>query len=287
MSVLFTAPVPSVAQRAGMITGFSSARSSTNGALLVAAFEFGTAAQAAAAVPALSAASLNKESDKGKAVVPGYPAAAGQYGSNTSSGAYLQSFLAQGRMVLYVYIDDKKQTTSQQSALAAATFKAQSAAFAAFKPTAPDALMQLLVDPENMLAHTIPDSGDDATVRDGSMTGYGQLHYDSDPVGTRNLFAKAGVDAVTDGRANVYRAKDAAGAAAVRDEFIAVTRSTSSLTPYRLTAQVPGASCLQDALNSQYYCMGTRARYAFEVSADSEADLTAAMEAQYQLLAGF
>lgn len=287
MSVLFAAPVPSVAQRAGMITGFSSARSNTTGALLVAAFEFGTAAQATAAVPALTAAAVNKDTDKGKAAVPGYPAAAGVYGSTTESGAYLQSFLAQGRIVLYVYIDDKKQTTAQQAALAAKTFKAQSAAFAAFKPTAPAALMQLLVDPEGMLSHTLPNTGDNVTVVDGNMTAAGQLHYDTDPVGTKALFAKAGVDAVGGGRVTLYRAKTADGAAAVRDAFVAGTQKANSMRSYQLATPVPGAKCLQDALNSKYYCVGVRTRYAFELSADSEGDINAATAAQYQLLAGF
>lgn len=285
--ILFVDPMPSVAQRAGMITGFSSARSSTTGALLVAAFEFGTAAQATAAVPAMAAAAADKDSDKGKAVVPGFTAATGQYGSTTESGAYFQSFLSQGRLVLYVYISDKRQTATQQAALAAKTFEVQTASFAAFKPTAPTALMQLPVDPEGMMAHTVPNTGDDLTVIDGYMTAAGQLHYDTDPVGTRALFARAGVDAVGGGRATVYRAKDAAGAAAIRDSFVATSQQANSMQPYQLAAQVPGAKCLQAALNSRYYCVGTRSRYAFELSADSEADINAVMSAQYQLLAGF
>ena len=287
MSVLFVDPVPSVAQRAGMITGFSSARRGATGALLVAAFEFGTAAQATAAVPALAAASVDKENDKGKAVVPGYAAAAGQYGKTTSDGPYLQSFLAQGRMVLYVYVSGKTQTTAQQATLAAKTFKAQTASFATFKPTAPTALMQLPVDPEGMMAHTIPHTGDDLTVVDGYMTAAGQLHYDTDPVGTKKLFAITGTDAVGGGRATVYRTRNAAGAASIRESFVATSQQANSMQPYQLTATAPGTKCLQDALNSKYYCVGTRGRYAFELAADSEGDINAVVGAQYQLLAGF
>lgn len=286
MSQLFVAPVPSVAQRAGMITGFSSARSGAPGALLVAAFEFGTAAQATAAVPALAAASVNKDSDKGRTVVAGYPAAAGQYGS-TTEGPYFQSFLPQGRMVLYVYVSGRKQTTAEQATLAARTFKAQSAAFTAFKPTDPNALMQLPVDPEGMLAHTIPNVGQDATVADGYLTAAGQLHYDTDPVATTALFGATGVDAVGGGRATVYRARNAGGAVTVRDNFIASSAKSGALQPYRLTAQAPGAKCLADALNAKYYCVGVRDRYAFELSAQSEADINAVMAAEYQLLDGF
>lgn len=190
-------------------------------------------------------------------------------------------------MVLYVYVSGKKETTAQQAALAAKTFKMQSASFASFKPTASNALMQLPVDPEGMLAHTIPNSDKDATVADGYMSAAGQLHYDTDPVGTKALFSAVGADAVGGGRATLYRTKNADGAVTVRDNFIASSQKAGSLQPYLLTAEAPGAKCLQDALNAKYYCVGVRDRYAFELSAQSEADINAVMAAQYQLLSGF
>ncbi|MET3804808.1 hypothetical protein ABIB25_001804 [Nakamurella sp. UYEF19] len=291
MSTLFgSAPMPAVAQRSGMITGFSSARSDpANNGLVVAAFEFGTAAQATAAVPAFAAASADKTTDKGKAVVAGYPASAGWYGTLSGGGMYFQSFLAQGRMVIYTYMSGKKFTGAAiGAALAAKAFAAVTASMRTFVPTAPAAIMALPVDPDGLLAHTLPNTGDNATVFDGSISAAGQLHYDNDPAGTKQIFATAGVDLVADGRASVYRAASTTGADLVRDDFVAYVQKTQTgMQPFALTATVPSAKCLQQALNSVYYCVGTQGRYAFEISAKSESDLNAAMSAQYQLLAGF
>lgn len=291
MSILFgSAPMPAVAQRSGMITGFSSARSdAANNGLVVAAFEFGTAAQAKAAVPAFSAAAAHKTTDKGKAVVAGYPASAGWYGTISGGGLYFQTFLAQGRMVLYTYMSGKKFTSAAVgAALAAKVLQAETASMAKFVPTAPAGIMALPVDPDGVLSHTLPNARDNATVMDGVISAAGQLHYDTDPVGTKAVFASAGVDQVADGRASVYRAAAATGAELVRDGFLAyVQKSQTGMQPFKLTANVPSAKCLQQALNSVYYCVGTQGRYAFEISAKSESDLNAAMTAQYQLLAGF
>ncbi|SDO98887.1 hypothetical protein SAMN04515671_2582 [Nakamurella panacisegetis] len=291
MTILFGADVmPSVAQRAGMISGFSSSRSDAdNNNLIVAAIEFPSAASAKAAAPLLAAAAANKGKDKGKANIPGFPAAVGWYGAFSSDYGYYQAFLAQGALVLYVWVTGPKlNTPTLQAARAARAFQVETAAMAKFVPTPPAKLMQLPIDPDGMEAHTLLNSADDASATDGVVTAAGQLHYDTDPVGTQQLFARAGVDLVSDGRTSVYRAKDAAGAVAVRDGFVAfVEKSTSGMTPYTLTADVPAVSCLQQALNSKYYCVGVAGRYAFEINADSVADLNAAAAAQYAMLQGF
>lgn len=292
LSILFTAPVPTVAQRAGMITGFSSARSdaAANG-MVVAAFEFATAAQASAAVRTMAAAAADKSTDKRPVVVGGFPAAAGWYGTLSGGKSYFQTFTSQGRMVLYVYLTGttkKLATSAQQAVLTTTVLKAESASMAAFVPTPPADLMKLLVDPDSMLGHTVPNGQKDATVLDGLYSASAQLHFDSDPVNTKALFATAGVDEVADGRSSVYRARDTAGAAMVRDGFVASAQKTASgMQPYTLTTEVPSARCIQQALNSTYYCVGVEGRYAFEVSAGSASDLDAAMTAQYAMLGGF
>ena len=290
LSTLFGAPLPSVAQRAGMVSGFSSSRSDADGNnLIVAAFEFDSAAKAKAAAPLLAAAAANKGKDKGKAVVPGFPAAVGWYGAFSGQPPYYQAFLAQGPLVLYVWVTGPKlNTPALQAARAAKAFQVESAAMTKYVPTPADKLMSLPIDQDGIEAHTLLNTGDNATIFDGVMSAAGQLHYDSDPVGTQKLFAQAGVDLVSDGRASVYRAKDAAGAALVRDGFVAfVQKGTSGMATYALTASVPGASCVQQALNSKYYCVGVTGRYAFEVSAQSAADMNAAMLAQYTILQGY
>ncbi|MGI8591026.1 MAG: DUF7373 family lipoprotein [Nakamurella sp.] len=288
MSILFVDPMPAVAQRAGMITGFSSARGDgSKNALVVAAFEFPTDAKATAAVPAFVSAVANSKDDKGEAAVPGFKAAAGRYGTSGTQ-PYFQAFLAQGRMVLYLYISGPGlKTPALQAALAAKTFTAQTAAMSHYTPTAADKLMQLPVDPGGLRAHTLPNSKDDATVNDGVFTAAGQLHFDSDPITTKAIFDSAGVDVVADGRASVYRARDANGAKLVQADFIASTQSTQkSMQPYQPTSGAADRTCLQQALSSYYYCVGTSGRYAYELSAKSEADINAALTAQAALLAG-
>ncbi len=288
MSILFVDPMPAVAQRAGMITGFSSARGDgSKNALVVAAFEFPTDAKATAAVPAFVSAVANKKDDKGEAAVPGFKAAAGRYGTSGTQ-PYFQAFLAQGRMVLYLYISGPGlKTPALQAALAAKTFAAQTAAMSHYTPTAADKLMQLPVDPGGLRAHTLPNSKDDATVNDGVFTAAGQLHFDSEPIKTKAIFDSAGVDVVADGRASVYRARDANGAKLVQADFIASTQIIQkSMQPYQPTSGAADRTCLQQALSSYYYCVGTSGRYAYELSAKSEADINAAMAAQAALLAG-
>jgi hypothetical protein len=291
MTILFgPAPMPTVAARAGMITGFSSSRSDSKGNdLIVAAFEFSSAAAAKTAAPLLAAAAADKAADKGKASVPGLPGASGWYGAFPKGYGYYQAFLAQGSMVLYIWVTGPRfNTAALGAAEVAKTFPIEMAAMAKYVPTAPDKLMSLPIDQDGIEAHTLLNTDANGTVTDGVMSGAGQLHYDTDPVGTQKLFAAAGVDLVADGRASVYRAKDAGGAAIVRDGFVAVTQQgTSGMNPYTLTAAVPGASCLQQALDSKYYCVGVAGRYAFEIAADSTADLNAAMLAQYTILKGF
>lgn len=291
MSTLFgSSAMPTVAKNAGMITGFSSARhDADNNGVVVAAFEFGSAAKATAAAPALTAAAADKEHDKGRAAVPGFAAATGWYGAFDPKTPYFHAFLAQGAMVLYVYISGPKLTaTTQQAALAARMFAAETAGLSHFVPTAPDKLMQLPVDPQGMRARTLPHTGDNATVNDGLFSADGQLHFDTEPVKTKAIFESAGVDMVSDGRAAVYRARDENGATLVQADFIASTQnSDKAMQPYELTSGAKNTKCLQQALDSSYYCVGTVGRYAFELGADNEADLEAAVTAQAALLAGF
>lgn len=289
---LLSDPVPAVAQRGGMITGFSSARSTLDNksALVVAAFEYPDAASAKKGAADLAAAAAQKDeyvADTGRASIPGFPAAVGWVGTAKTDGDYAHAFLAQGSLVIYAWTQDPPGSKNNQPARLQKTFATETKALAAFKPVPKANLMQQPFDPDHLRAHTIPNTGDAATVVDGTYLAAGELHYDTDPIGTQKLFASAGVDRVSLGRANLYRARDAAGAAAVRDNFIAVLQTDKAWAPYRATSAAPDSNCLQQSLNSVYYCMATRGRYAIEVSGSSENDISAALTAQYDLLDGF
>ncbi|GGM03152.1 hypothetical protein GCM10011594_24120 [Nakamurella endophytica] len=295
---ILVSPADSVAARAGMLAGFASSRSTTDGSasMVVALFEFDTPAAATAGAKALVGAAQDKKGDTGKAAVPGFAGAAGWTGrSTTSSGtrAYLHAFLPQGSLVLYVWTQGPTSAASSLPALARSAFTVEVAAAKAFKPLRKSQLADQQVDPDGLLARTVPNVGEDLTVVDGLYSGAGELNYDTDPVGTRKLFDATGVDRVSLGRVNVYRARDAAGARAVRDSFIAQSVAQAQAQgqdpweDFDYTGPVPGTRCLQQTLNSVFYCMSTRDRYAMEVSASSESDLEAALAAQYDLLGTF
>ncbi|MTD14377.1 hypothetical protein GIS00_10490 [Nakamurella sp. YIM 132087] len=283
--VVLNDPVPEVARRGGMISGFAASRSTTDSdsGMVTMVLQYGTAAQATKAVTDLTAASADKESDTGKLTVPGYDKAGGWTGKSSSGGTYSHAFAAAGEFVLYSWVDSPADAYDQP-ALIAKAFDAMTASADAFTPASGDALMKLPTDTDGLLAHTLANTGDNATVHDGLYDSSGVLVWDTDPIGTKELFADAGVDIVGLGRTNVYRAADDEGAAMVRDAFVEFTLGTDG----GWTEFSPDASgepkCAQQALNSVYYCMATSGRYAIELSASSESDLIAALNAQYQLL---
>lgn len=288
LSLLLTDPAPEVAERNGMLAGFSSARSTSDSkSMVVAALEFPDAAAATKAATALAEASHDKDSDSGKVTVPGYPKAAGWVGGR-DPGSYAHAFLAQGAMVLYAWVDDDDGATAKtQPELLGKIFKAETAAMASFKPAGKDGMAKLPTDVDGILAHTVPQSADNATVVDGLYTAAAELHFDTDPVETGRLFQAAGVDEVAQGRLTLYRAKDSTGAAKIRAQFIEMMQaSDSSWKPYQFTGDVPEISCIQQALNSAYYCVAVNGRFAIEGYATSEPDLVQAFTAQTRLLAG-
>jgi hypothetical protein len=287
-SLVFSDPTPTVAQRQGMVTGFVTARRTADSAssVVLGAFEFPDDAKATAAVKPL--ADSVKSTDFGdKAVtVPGYKPALGWTGHNASSGYRTQVFIAQGQLVLYAYTEDTAKT--DQPARIKTLLDAMSAGYKSFVATPSAELTKLPTDTDGMVAHTVPNTGDNATVIDGVYTATGALNYDSDPATTSGLYKSAGVDLVSFGASNVIRARDADGATAVRDGFIDETRAADSKwQPTSIQGVPDSSSCLQQALSANYYCVATSGRYMIEVNAQSETQAVQLLNAQSVMLEGF
>ena len=291
LHILFDDPVPDVASRAGMIAGFSTSRNdAAEDGLIVAAFEFPSAASALKAQTAISAASYSKDWSEKKAVIPGFPTASGWFGTiDQSSLAHV--FLAQGPMVLYVgYLNGstsaaKLTPVAEMQRLAAAALKVELPAMARFVPTPADQLMKLPIDPDGVLARTVPNTGIYATNNDSLAGPAAELHYESNPSSARSLFALAGVDQIANGRTSVYRARDAAGAAVIQGAYL--SGLSGDWKPYTLTSSGPNAECVRKALDSAFYCVGVRGRYAYNFNADSEVATNALALAQDALLRTF
>jgi len=86
----------------------------------------------------------------------------------------------------------------------------------------------------------------------------------------------------------VYRARDALAAKTVVDRFTAETQQYySSYEPMKAPEGADYAKCLQNSLAAQYYCTAQYGRYAVELHAGTDKDLSTAVAAQGELLAGF
>ncbi|MDQ6656888.1 MAG: hypothetical protein M3Z00_01415 [Actinomycetota bacterium] len=283
MGILFTDPVPAVAQRAGMYAGFSSAQSTFGhtGSLLTAAFVFPDAAAATKAALSLSAAAKSK-GDKPLAI-PGQPKALASISAGTEPSA--QAFLAIGPVVGYVYVSAKAGKTAAFPSTAAKALAAEAKLLAAYTPTPKAKLATLLEDPDGVLGRTLPELAGNGTVVDGSWTPTAFLHYMIGYASSAALFSKIKVDAVAVGRSTVYRAADHPGALELAVTNVQQIAGTyPKMKPYPTPGGTADTTCVADNLGAKYYCSGAVGRYTFEYWADSEADMAHSVASQVTVL---
>ena len=291
LGVLFgDAPVETVADRLGMYTGFSTARSTKDGDdLLISVLVFPDDAAATKASQQLADAAKTKQADFRAATLKGYPQAHGWAGKYDSiDSRYLHTFLADGPLVIYVWMSTTIKGTKYLHDVVPKVYDQQIALLKGYTPTPQAKLKDQKVDPEGLLARTLPNSPDNGTVNDGWYTAAGMLHFVVNPNDDKPIFNTAGIDLVARDGSTVYRAKDATGAKYVVDGF--VKESAGYQPTFTSMTAPPGADyakCLQDALAAQYYCVAQYGRYAVEISASSESDMAEAVSAQGALLAGF
>lgn len=289
-SLFFDAPVPAVAERYGMITGFRTARNTAEGdELVICVMEFPDADKAAKASKAMAAAARTKEQDTAPANIPGMPTAYGWTGRyNTLDSRYLHTFYASGAQVIYLWMQTAIKGPKYLHAEFPKIYAAQVAELKTFRPVPKKDLMSQKLDPEGLLARTLPSAPGEGTVIDGTYPAKGFLHFMIDPRADKKLYAATGVDLVATNGSTVYRAKDALGAKAVVDDFAAQI-GVNSPKMTRMTAP-PGADytrCLQDTLGASYYCVAQYGRYAVEIRQPDETSMAKAVAAQGALLAGF
>jgi hypothetical protein len=291
LGVLFgDAPVETVADRLGMYAGFSTARSTKDGdELVISVMVFPNAAAATKASKQLADAAKTKQADFRAATLKGYPEAHGWAGKYDSiDSRYLHTFLAHGPLVIYVWMSTTIKGDKYLHDVVPKVYDQQIALLKGYTPTPEAKLKEQKVDPEGLLARTLPNSPDNGTVNDGWYQASGMLHFVVNPNDDKPIFDTAGIDLVTRDGSTVYRAKDATGAKYVVDGF--VKESAGYIPSFKDMSAPPGADyarCLQDSLAAQYYCVAQYGRYAVEISTSSEADMAQAVSAQGKLLAGF
>ncbi|MCU1645298.1 MAG: hypothetical protein JWN03_5573 [Nocardia sp.] len=219
-----------------------------------------------------------------------YPAAYAL--ASSDDGGPVRSWYATGKFVILTNIFDSVMAEIKSGDLPKQIGRVQRSldvlppALAKFPATPVDKLMDIPVDPDAVLARALSTFADDPS--ESGMPGVydrqGGLQVVQGP-GEVKLFADAGVDRVAWKGDYIFRARDAAGAAAI----VAAHSETSRLyRPVDSPKNLPNAICRKyigpDTSAIAHYCFVTYGRFAAEVSASQLLDAQQRISAQYAML---
>lgn len=258
--------------------------------LINAVMRFPSPQDAAAAAADMTAASTHSEVlgdpiDRDPIPIPRYPATSGLVHFWDTLGKWsVEAFTAHGPYVLSQY-SGSTQSAEAATELIAATLDKQGPLIDAFQPTPIDQLKDLPIDPDGLLARTLP-------LDKGAGSVYGptaQLHFDNDPIKTKAFFDDAHLQQVAGARVQVYQTPDGASAKKIVDGFAAET-AQHGFGPAAGVKGLPDAKCLTQkgtsAMDTSFYCVAVVDRFAVEVSATQERDAHQLISAQYLMLTG-
>ncbi|MFE3545494.1 hypothetical protein ACFXK0_21230 [Nocardia sp. NPDC059177] len=221
--------------------------------------------------------------------IPGYPAAKAHWQPDQQS---IGSWFATGHLVVYTWLYDYLKIHLEKvdkQALLDLTRKSLDTLvpeLQKFTPTPSDQLLTLQRDRDGMLGRTLPRPREDSWINPpGVYAGRTARHFTSDPVDMGIAIDEAGVDLFATDGADVYRARDVAGAQRVRDELGGLTRRfTRSEAPKNL----PFAQCKEyigrEYFAIRFYCAVSYDRYAAYVWSHQLLDAQQRISAQYALL---
>jgi len=282
------ATIAEAAGRHGFVDGFASARQATGkGAMVNAVLRFADPAAATAATTDMNdaAAELPIQGNlPARAAIPSHPDAVASTYPFTPHGtertfATIRSFTAHGPYVLMQFV----QSIDGFDPAAAMTAKAldlQGAAIDQFKAAAPDALATVPLDPNGLLARTIPDT-ESSTAKNAVYGTRGAMHFQGNPIASETLFSDNGVTEVAMAKTNVYQAKDASAAVAVTKSFGQEISGEGTKAAAPVPA-LPDSRC--QAFPKGFYCVAPAGRYAIEARGDQLLDAQQQIAAQYVML---
>jgi hypothetical protein len=230
--------------------------------------------------------------------IPGHPetlTASRQYVPylETNPWTAVNSYTARGTYVLAQRAEGPADIDG--TPLIAKAIDLQGPAIDKFQPTDPAKFAELPADPTGLIARMLPLAGDSKTVIQQKTFGqHATLLFQDDPVKATPLLAETGVDAFIKATTNVYRAKDAAGAARLVDQFAADVLGGSFDPPFRDAQGVnfmPASRCLEfpggpkeyDPQRS-FYCLAPVENYVIEVQSGQLRDAQQQVAAQYVML---
>ncbi|MEV0252201.1 hypothetical protein AB0H76_36835 [Nocardia sp. NPDC050712] len=248
----------------------------------LALLRFTTPELAAGAARVLAAEAHRKYPPKGPLEIPGYP---GQ--TFLSHYDAVETWFPRGDFLVQLYVGNPLATPPDSAPLldfAKRTLDKQFDLLRGYTPTAPDKLAEVPVDPEGLLARTLPTTNPGTYEdRTGVYPIAAELHLRSRPDLMQRAYADAGVDLIATAGSQVYRT----GGPAAAERLMAALTTDYPTThyPYDSPPGLPEAKCYKSRTRSQFVCYLTYAHLVAEVEADQPQDMNQKMAAQYKLLA--
>ncbi|WP_439651169.1 DUF7373 family lipoprotein [Nocardia panacis] len=211
----------------------------------------------------------------------------------TPQFSWLTTFFATGQFVILSIIRDRAgeqirvNDLDTLTDLATRSLDITSDRLRDFVPTPPEKLLDLPADIDGMLGRAIPANINPTDV-DGPPAVYdrhGALSISYQPLSDATLFDAAGVDRVAFNGSYIYRAKDAAGARTVANQYANPGRVYRRIDPPK---GLPMATCLEyrgmvDTV-IKYTCTVSVDRYAAAIRANQLRDAYQRISAQYAVL---
>ncbi|OBJ70184.1 hypothetical protein A5643_00910 [Mycobacterium sp. 1274756.6] len=200
----------------------------------------------------------------------------------------LHTYTAHGPYVIADLVGS--ETVDEAIELAVAAIDKQRAALDGFEATPVDKLADLPLDPDGLLAHTLPyPKGATKSDANGVYGQHGALHFMMNPLRDQQLFDDAGVTEMARGFATVYQTRNATAAAKVAADFAV---QIGELTYPKYVADepingLPAARCLKpdgETSRPMFRCVAYVDRYVMEAAGSDTESARRALAAQYVML---
>ncbi|MEU8896899.1 hypothetical protein AB0C65_13655 [Nocardia sp. NPDC048505] len=256
------------------------------------ALRFPDAAQAAAAT--LRIADRQATNLPGETLqVPDFPQARAKW---SASKKYMDAWLTQDAMVLYVHIGDPANDPPDLAALLGLVrhaFAGQTERLKGYTPTPADQLGSLPMDTDGLLSRTLPwdtqQQRNKQWDQSAIMPPQTALHFDMRPALTKAAFDDAGVDLVAYAQSRIYRTRDSAAAARLVSALI--DQRSEGWQPMDSPPNMPGVRCVTTkpmSFGADRYpptCFPTYGKLVAQVAGKNVQELQQKAAAQYKLLA--
>jgi hypothetical protein len=215
--------------------------------------------------------------------VPGHPEAIATTFTSPDGSAIVESFTPHGSYVLYDYASVGAGNIDAAARLVTKSLDLQGPRIDEFKPTDPAQLANLPIDPDGLLARTLPPER--VTVDTGVWAPRAALHFSTDPVRSAPLYTDSGLVQKSFARTAIYETKDADGAQRLLKGFLA------NRGPEDKPIAVPGlpsANCVGTGpaglTGPQFECFYAVDHYVVNVASRQDADVQQQAAAQYLIL---